>query len=137
MEKGHVRIDIRVNDAYDGSYSGNPLDLVSQAHGLGGAAGGAAFGRHGPTRRTPITAMLIWKPRRLRAAGHVDQLHLEGEDAYEVCETQRPFITGHNRYSSLEPFHGGMNPYDVVWGISSGCITTRLRVCQSRPMSLT
>ncbi len=96
-EKGHVRIDISVNDAYDGSYSGNPHDLIAQPLNSGGTSGGTAFGRHGPTRRSPITAMLIWRPKRLRAAGH-DALHVEGDDVYEVCETQRPFITGHNRY---------------------------------------
>ncbi|XP_057370743.1 polycomb protein SUZ12-like [Daphnia carinata] len=95
-EKGHVRIDISVNEAYDGSYSGNPHDLIAQPLAFGASSGGAAFGRQGPTRRTPITATLVWRPRRMRASGH-DPLQAEGDDGYEVCETQRPFITGHNR----------------------------------------
>ena len=44
--------------------------------------------------------MLIWRPRRLRApaaAGGYDPFSLDDGDAYEVCDTQRPFITGHNR----------------------------------------
>ena len=96
MDNGHVRIDVSVNDSYDGSYSGSPHDLISQPLGLVGSSGGSAFGRQGPTRRTPITVMLVWRPQRLRAAGH-DPLHLDADDVYEVCETQRPFITGHNR----------------------------------------
>ncbi len=96
MEKGHVRIDISVNDSYDGSYSGNPHDLIVQPMALSATGGGAAFGRQGPSHRTPITAILIWRPHRLRSNGH-DPLHMETDDAYEVCETQRPFITGHNR----------------------------------------
>lgn len=86
-----------VNDAYDGSYTGNPHDLIAQPCSLDGSISGAAFGRQGPARRTPITAMLIWRPRRLRSSAN-DPLHVEGEDGYEVCEAQRPFITGHNRY---------------------------------------
>lgn len=100
-DKGHVRIDISVNEAYDGSYSGNPHDLIAQPLTNGASTGGAAFGRQGPTRRAPVTATLVWRPRRLRAAGH-DLYHGEGDDGYEVSETQRPFITGHNRQAPVK-----------------------------------
>lgn len=96
MDSGHARIDVSVNESYDGSYSGNPHDLTAQPLGLAGSSGGSAFGRQGPTRRSAITAMIVWRPHRLRAAGH-DPLNLEVDDTMEVCETQRPFITGHNR----------------------------------------
>lgn len=71
-----------VNESYDGTYTGNPHDLIAQpGH---SATGGAAFGCQGPSRRTPITVVLIWRPRRLRAAGH-DPMNLEAlDDAYEV-----------------------------------------------------
>lgn len=96
MDSGHARIDVSVNESYDGSYSGNPHDLIAQPLGLAGSSGGSAFGRQGPTRRSAITAMIVWRPHRLRAAGH-DPLNLETDDPMELCETQRPFITGHNR----------------------------------------
>jgi len=93
MDNGNARIDVSVNESYDGSYSGNPHDLIAQPV---CAANTGSSGRQGPTRRSCITATIFWRPHRLRAIAH-DPLHLEMDDTIEVCETQRPFITGHNR----------------------------------------
>lgn len=106
-----------MNEAYDGSYSGNPHDLIAQPLALGVSSGGAAFGRQGPTRRTPITATLVWRPRRMRASGQ-DPMQAEGDDGYEVCETQRPFITGHNRQGSINI------SFDIVTFINDFIIIT-------------
>ena len=46
-----VRIDVSINECYDGSYAGNPQDIHSHL--------GYAFCRNGPTRRTPVTYVLI------------------------------------------------------------------------------
>lgn len=48
-----ARIDVSVNDNYDGSYVGNPLDLQSHI--------GYCFGRYGPVRRTPVSQLLVYK----------------------------------------------------------------------------
>jgi len=48
-----VRIDVAVNESYDGSYVGNPQDSHSHV--------GFAFSRNGPVRRTPVTIILVVK----------------------------------------------------------------------------
>ena len=100
MDNGNARIDVSVNESYDGSYSGNPHDLIAQPV---CAANTGSSGRQGPTRRSCITATIFWRPHRLRAIAH-DPLHLEMDDTIEVCETQRPFITGHNRLPIMAVF---------------------------------
>ena len=47
------RIDVTVNDHYDGSYAGNPQDLNSHI--------GFAFSRLGPVRRTAITHVMVYR----------------------------------------------------------------------------
>ena len=47
------RIDVTVNDHYDGSYAGDPQDLNSHI--------GFAFSRQGPVRRTPITHVMVYR----------------------------------------------------------------------------
>lgn len=45
-----ARIDVSINESYDGSYVGNPNDLHST---------GFAFSRTGPARRNPVTHVIV------------------------------------------------------------------------------
>ncbi|KAG7295922.1 hypothetical protein JYU34_021012 [Plutella xylostella] len=89
---GGARIDVSINELYDGSYTGSPHDLIA-AQGRSSTAGPRA----GPTRRTSLTHVLIWRPRgRRRPQKHSLAEFLELDDN-EVVEAQRPYLTGHNR----------------------------------------
>lgn len=46
-----ARIDVSINECYDGSYVGNPQDIHSQP--------GFAFSRNGPVKRTAVTRILV------------------------------------------------------------------------------
>ncbi|XP_013190850.2 polycomb protein suz12-B [Amyelois transitella] len=90
---GGARIDVSINELYDGSYTGSPHDLIA-AQGRGPPAAGP---RAGPARRTALTHVLLWRPRRARRPlRHSLAEFLELDDA-EVVEAQRPYLTGHNR----------------------------------------
>ena len=80
-----ARVDVAINEMYDGSYTGSPHDLISQPAVL-------AFSRNGPIKRACVTHILVCHPKRLQ---HSLSEFLELDD----CEYdgQRPFITGHNR----------------------------------------
>ncbi|XP_049874172.1 polycomb protein suz12-B [Pectinophora gossypiella] len=89
---GGARIDVSINELYDGSYTGSPHDLIA-AQGRGSGTGPRA----GPTRRTSLTHVLVWRPRaRRRLQKHSLAEFLELDDN-EVGEAQRPYLTGHNR----------------------------------------
>ncbi|XP_064423584.1 polycomb protein suz12-B isoform X2 [Latimeria chalumnae] len=79
-----ARIDVSINECYDGSYAGNPQDIHRQP--------GFAFSRNGPVKRTPITHILVCRPKRTKPS--LSEF-LESEDG-EV-EQQRTYISGHNR----------------------------------------
>uniref|UniRef100_A0A452UII3 SUZ12 polycomb repressive complex 2 subunit n=1 Tax=Ursus maritimus TaxID=29073 RepID=A0A452UII3_URSMA len=79
-----ARIDVSINECYDGSYAGNPQDIHRQP--------GFAFSRNGPVKRTPITHILVCRPKRTKASMSE---FLESEDG-EV-EQQRTYSSGHNR----------------------------------------
>lgn len=53
--RGGAKIDVSVNDAYDGSYMGNPQRLLRR-----GPDGSSLF----PLRRTPITYFMVCRPQR-------------------------------------------------------------------------
>ncbi|KAF0294463.1 Polycomb protein suz12 [Amphibalanus amphitrite] len=74
-----ARIDVSLNESYDSSYAGNPLDLTRPP--------GA---RCGPGRRTPSTSVLVCRPRRQKPS-------LAEFQQTETEERMRPFVTGHNR----------------------------------------
>ncbi|KAL0822366.1 hypothetical protein ABMA28_004460 [Loxostege sticticalis] len=96
---GGARIDVSINELYDGSYTGSPHDLIAGAgRGCGStAAGGTSGPRAGPTRRTSLTHVLVCRMRpRRRPARHSLAEFLELDDS-EVVEAQRPYLTGHNR----------------------------------------
>ena len=46
-----MRIDVALNEDFDGSYVGKPLDLASHV--------GFCFGREGPKKRLPFTQVLV------------------------------------------------------------------------------
>ncbi|XP_049778791.1 polycomb protein suz12-B [Schistocerca cancellata] len=80
-----ARIDVAINECYDGSYTGSPHDLISQPPGF-------AFSRNGPVRRTAVSNILVCRPKRpkpsLSEFLELDENEFDG---------QRPYITGHNR----------------------------------------
>ncbi|XP_054923813.1 polycomb protein suz12 isoform X2 [Dermacentor andersoni] len=79
-----ARIDVSINECYDGSYSGNPQHLHTQT--------GYAFGWTGPARRTPVTCVMVCRPKRapLSLAEFMEQ------DEPDI-EQPRPYMSGHNR----------------------------------------
>lgn len=80
-----ARIDVTINDSYDGSYAGSPYDLAGPS--------GCSFARTcGPVRRTTVTNLLVCRPRRQKAG--LDEFLVLDEDD---LSNQRPYITGHNR----------------------------------------
>ncbi|XP_038223589.1 polycomb protein suz12-B [Zerene cesonia] len=89
---GGARIDVSINELYDGSYTGSPHDLIA-SQGRSSASGPRA----GPTRRASLTHLLIWRPRaRRRQTRHSLAEFLELDDN-DLLDAQRPYITGHNR----------------------------------------
>ncbi|KAJ8251644.1 hypothetical protein GJAV_G00223590 [Gymnothorax javanicus] len=79
-----ARIDVSINECYDGSYVGNPQDIHSQP--------GFAFSRNGPVKRTPVTHFLVCRPKRTNPS--LSEF-LESEDGDR--EQPRTYISGHNR----------------------------------------
>ncbi|XP_076609646.1 polycomb protein suz12-B-like [Chaetodon auriga] len=79
-----AKIEVSINDSYDGSYAGNPQDIHSQP--------GFAFSRNGPVKRTAVTHVLTCRPKRTKAS--LSEF-LESEDGDR--EQQRTHISGHNR----------------------------------------
>lgn len=80
-----ARIDVAINETYDGSYTGPPQDLVTQPPGM-------AFSRNGPVRRTVVSNILVCHPKRPRPSLS-EFLELDENE----FDGQRPYITGHNR----------------------------------------
>ncbi|XP_043465594.1 polycomb protein suz12-B [Leptopilina heterotoma] len=80
-----ARIDVAINECYDGSYAGSPHELISQPSGV-------AFSRTGPTRRTSVTNILVCRPKRTKPSLS-EFLELDENE----FESQRSYITGHNR----------------------------------------
>ncbi|XP_029293668.1 polycomb protein suz12-B isoform X6 [Cottoperca gobio] len=79
-----ARIDVSINESYDGSYVGNPQDIHSQP--------GFAFSRNGPVKRTAVTHILVCRPKRTKPS--LSEF-LETEDG--ELEQQRTYVSGHNR----------------------------------------
>uniref|UniRef100_A0A8C4DZF5 SUZ12 polycomb repressive complex 2 subunit b n=1 Tax=Dicentrarchus labrax TaxID=13489 RepID=A0A8C4DZF5_DICLA len=79
-----ARIDVSINECYDGSYVGNPQDIHSQP--------GFAFSRNGPVKRTAVTHILVCRPKRTKPS--LSEF-LETEDG--ELEQQRTYVSGHNR----------------------------------------
>uniref|UniRef100_A0A672FVW6 SUZ12 polycomb repressive complex 2 subunit a n=1 Tax=Salarias fasciatus TaxID=181472 RepID=A0A672FVW6_SALFA len=79
-----AKIEVSINECYDGSYAGNPQDIHSQP--------GFAFSRNGPVKRTAVTHVLVCRPKRTKPS--LSEF-LELEDGER--EQQRTYISGHNR----------------------------------------
>lgn len=75
------RIDVYINDMYDGSYSGAPHDVL-----LGNQR------QNGPTRRNVMTSIMVFKPRRPT----YNMCEFQEADDAEM-DQQRQYISGHNR----------------------------------------
>lgn len=78
-----ARIDVSINEQYDGSYVGNPQDLHSHI--------GYAFSRGGPIRRTPVTHVIVYRPKR-PPPSLVEFMEPESDN-----QINRQFTQGHNR----------------------------------------
>uniref|UniRef100_A0A3Q0SMJ7 SUZ12 polycomb repressive complex 2 subunit a n=1 Tax=Amphilophus citrinellus TaxID=61819 RepID=A0A3Q0SMJ7_AMPCI len=79
-----AKIEVSINECYDGSYAGNPQDIHNQP--------GFAFSRNGPVKRTAVTHVLVCRPKRTKPS--LSEF-LESEDGDR--EAQRTYISGHNR----------------------------------------
>ena len=73
------RIDVYVNELYDGSYSGAPHDVLIGS-------------QRGPTRRTVVTNIMVFRPRKPTFKMSEFQEADDGE-----LDQQRQYISGHNR----------------------------------------
>nr|XP_022315324.1 polycomb protein suz12-like isoform X2 [Crassostrea virginica] len=80
-----VRIDVTINERYDGSYAGNPQNLYSNVD------IGYAFKRNGPVRRTPVTQVLVYRPKR------PTESFTEFTEPESDIQINRQFMQGHNR----------------------------------------
>ncbi|XP_044009263.1 polycomb protein suz12-B isoform X2 [Aphidius gifuensis] len=80
-----ARIDVAINECYDGSYAGSPHELISQPSGVTNS-------KTGPTRRTSVTNIVVCHPKRPKPSLS-EFLELDENE----FESQRPYITGHNR----------------------------------------
>ncbi|XP_011498997.1 PREDICTED: polycomb protein suz12-A [Ceratosolen solmsi marchali] len=80
-----ARIDVAINDCYDGSYAGSPHELISQPSNV-------SYSRTGPTRRTSVTNIVVCRPKRPKPSLS-EFLELDENE----FENSRPYITGHNR----------------------------------------
>lgn len=79
-----ARIDVSINELYDGSYTGSPHDLIGQS--------GFTFAKSEPVRRTVVTNLLVCRPKRPKP-----QLSEFSEIDEPEIQNPRPFISGHNR----------------------------------------
>ncbi|XP_054593080.2 polycomb protein suz12-B [Nothobranchius furzeri] len=80
-----AKVEVSINDCYDGSYAGNPQDIHNQP--------GFAFSRNGPVKRTAVTHVLVCRPKRTKPSLS-EFLELEDSDREQH---QRTYISGHNR----------------------------------------
>lgn len=80
VEEGEkARIDVYINESYDGSYSGAPHEVLFGAH-------------RGPTRRNVATFCMPFRPRK---PSYLMSEFLEADDG--ELDQQRTYISGHNR----------------------------------------
>ncbi|KAK7506587.1 hypothetical protein BaRGS_00002062 [Batillaria attramentaria] len=77
------QIEVTVNEMYDGSYVGNPQDVHSHI--------GYAFSRIGPVRRSPVTHVIVYRPKR-----PVPSLS-EFMEPETDSTINRQIVQGHNR----------------------------------------
>nr|XP_040233024.2 polycomb protein suz12-B isoform X1 [Anopheles coluzzii] len=78
-----ARIDVTINELYDGSYNGSPHDLLGPT---------TAYTVRDPMRRTVVTNLLVCRPRRPKPS--LSEFIDNDENEFD---SQRPYITGHSR----------------------------------------
>uniref|UniRef100_A0A182JRA7 Uncharacterized protein n=1 Tax=Anopheles christyi TaxID=43041 RepID=A0A182JRA7_9DIPT len=78
-----ARIDVTINELYDGSYNGSPHDLLAPT---------TAYTVRDPLRRTVVTNLLVCRPRRPKPS--LTEFIDNDENEFD---SQRPYITGHSR----------------------------------------
>ncbi|XP_060067488.1 polycomb protein SUZ12-like [Ylistrum balloti] len=77
-------VDVSINERYDGAYAGSPQDLHSHI--------GYAFSRNGPVRRTPVTHVIVYRPKRPE-----ESLTEFMDHENDNHQTNRQLVQGHNR----------------------------------------
>ncbi|XP_053706977.1 polycomb protein suz12-A-like isoform X6 [Synchiropus splendidus] len=79
-----AKIEVSINDFYDGSYAGNPQDVHCQP--------GFAFSRNGPVKRAAVSSVLVCRPKRSKPS-------LSEFLEPERCDggQQRALVSGHAR----------------------------------------
>ncbi|XP_065211884.1 polycomb protein Suz12 [Planococcus citri] len=82
-----ARIDVALNEKYDGSYIGVSREI---------AHAGVGFGIHkrGPVRRAPVSKILVCHPKRPRRFSLTEFVNEKDEND---VDGQRAYISGHNR----------------------------------------
>jgi len=80
-----ARIDVSINNRYDGSYVGNPQDIHSHV--------GYAFSRSDPVRRTPVTHVMVYRPRRPPPT----LSEFQDTESDTGGQLHRQLVQGHNR----------------------------------------
>ncbi|XP_037834754.1 polycomb protein suz12-like isoform X2 [Kryptolebias marmoratus] len=80
-----AKVEVSINECYDGSYAGNPQDVHSQP--------GFAFSRNGPVKRTVVSHVLVCRPKRTKPSLS-EFLELEDGDREQHPRT---YTSGHNR----------------------------------------
>ncbi|RWS30847.1 Polycomb protein Su-like protein [Leptotrombidium deliense] len=83
-ESKGCRIDVSINELFDGSYGGNPQDMSHSTTGY-------AFSRNGPVRRQVVTEVFVYKTKK------VAQSSTDFIDNDDVDTSVRPLVAGHNR----------------------------------------
>ncbi|XP_019745326.1 polycomb protein suz12-B-like isoform X2 [Hippocampus comes] len=79
-----AKIEVSINESYDGSYAGNPQDVHGQP--------GFAFSRNGPVKRAAVTHVLVCRPKRSKPS--LSEF-LECEDGER--QRLRSYVGGLNR----------------------------------------
>lgn len=84
-----ARIDVAINESFDGSYTGSAYDLVAQPP-------GQAFGRSVPPgKRTQLFCMLAFRPRKMKREKNSLREFFDNED--KNADQNRSYMIGHNR----------------------------------------
>ncbi|KAK9502360.1 hypothetical protein O3M35_011150 [Rhynocoris fuscipes] len=86
----NVRIDVCLNESYDGTYYGCPQTQGPGGGVMAGCTGSVARSGSGPVRRTPLSHLIVCHPKRSQPNSLTEFLDMEDNDT-------RPYITGHNR----------------------------------------
>ncbi|XP_074648810.1 polycomb protein SUZ12-like [Tubulanus polymorphus] len=96
-----ARIDVSLNESYDGSYDGNPHDALSNI--------GCAFCRVGPVRRTPVTCLLVYRPKR-GPASLTEFMEVDEPDNLR----NRSLRDGHNRLYYHTESNQPVHPSEII-----------------------